>query len=290
MTRRYFQGFTYDQVTTGWSFDSTNDWSVCAWVYIASNGSGGGDVFFQDDGTYIPTNMAYLGYERNAANTGPALRFVCGDGSVRVMDRSQDCNTGQWYHMALVHDASAGTVTAYVDAVQVEQATSVTLTTTFTRTEYGDFGGGNDVEVAQAKAWNGYALSAADIADEMAYWTPQHGTGFVVAWWQFDDASQLTDSSGNGHTIGNVASGGGSPGPGLQTVPGQLNPSPTVLPVAASGGAVGGGTAAVSYKARVQATGNAVASGTAWVSTNVAPAGGSASSFGGRSRKRRNRR
>jgi len=233
MSRRYFQGFTYDQINSGWSFDSANDWSVCGWFYYSTSGSGGGDIFFQDDGTYAAGVMTYLGYERVGSN--PSLRFVCADGTSRVMDYTHTISLGQWYHVAMVHDASAGTVTAYVDGVQVEQVTSVTLAAVFTRCEYGDFGGGNDLEIAQLKAWNGYALDTSELADEAAYWTPQHGTAFVEAWWQFE-AGGLTDSSGNAHTITNIAAGGGSPGAGLHTVPGELEPS-NVIDVSGSFGA-----------------------------------------------------
>lgn len=291
MTRRYDAGFTYDGAT-GLSVDTSQDWSMCGYVYVGTLTAAGGDLCFLAEYDGAPSELqSYLGWGFNGGN--PVLRYTCGDGSTRVLNRYQAITTGAWYHMALVYDATANTVTAYLDAVQVEQQ-SITMGYTFTFAEFGDFVGGNDLEIAQVKVWAGYALSAGEVADEMAYWTPQNGTSFVEAWWQFDNADQLSDSSGNGLTITNIGNNPtppGSPRPGVQTVPGQLNPSgPTLLPVAAVGGAVSNGTAVVRARYRVQAAGGAMSGASAWVSTNVAPAGGGASSFGGRARKRRGRR
>jgi len=213
MTRRYNSGFEYDQGII--ALDSAGDWSMCGWVYFHTYGSGGGDIFFMSDGTYDAGHMTSIGHD-----AGQVIRFRCGNGTSDILNHAHSFSTGQWYHVAMVYDDSAGTVTAYVDGAQVAQATSVNTTLNYTLCEFGEFGSGTDYEIGQCKLWEGYALSAGELADEIAYWTPQHGTAFVHAWWQFDNADQLADSSSNGHTLSSIS---GDPVPGSQTVPGQLD-------------------------------------------------------------------
>ena len=271
MSQRYTNYTNVD--ADSWAFDVGQPFSVCGWLYyVAAGGGGGGDLFYSEEWT---VSSLRLGFDYNA---GPALVWA-----TNSVNHAEAVSLGQWYHMALTGDGT--TVRYYLDGVEVGNV-AATLSGTHTLSDLGDFGNGlSVVELAQIKVWQGHCLSPSELATEIAYWTPQTATSDVYAWWQLDASDPTLDSSGNSHTL----SGPGTAN-GTFTPPGQLNPPPAVQPVAASGGATSSGAAVVRLRMRVQATGNAVASGTAWVSTNVAPAGGSASSFGGRSRKRRNRR
>jgi len=277
MSQRY-TAFTNVQASS-WSFDSSQDWSLCGWLYIVASTGGGGDLFYSHPlATPGSANAILLGYAHNGTN--PTLRFRTGNGTAGL-NHTENAVTGQWYHLALVY--SAGTVIAYLDGVQVDTQ-SVTMSALHDYAEMGDFAfGPSTVELAQIKMWEGHALSPAELATEIAYWTPQTAPGDVYAWWQQDASNPTLDSSGNGHTLSGPGSANGS-----FTPPGAL--APANLNVAAIGGATSNGAAVVRQKLRIQASGNAVAGSVAWVSTNVAPEGGGASSFGGRSRKRRARR
>lgn len=224
MTRRY-TGYSYDNIISpAIEIDTTQDWTMMGWVYPATLTASGGDLCFITEYPGAPNALqSYIGWGYNEGN--PVLRFTCGDGSTRVLNRYHTITTGSWYHLALVYDASESTITAYVNGAQVEQQ-EITIPWEATFVEVGDFTfGSNDIEIAQVKMWEGYAISVGELADEIDYWTPQHGTGQVKAWWQFDNADQLSDSSGNGHTlVWDEAGSFSTPGAGVQTVPGELAP------------------------------------------------------------------
>lgn len=277
MSQRYT---AYNNVqATAWSFDSSQNWSVCGWVYPdVLNSGGGGDLFYSHPlATPSSANAIYLvyGYVAN-----PVLRFRVGNGTTQL-SYNHNITVGQWYHMALTYDGT--TARAYVDGVEVTSL-AIAMSALHDYAELGDFAFGSSIaELAQIKVWEGHALSPVELATEIAYWTPQTAPGDVYAWWQQDSGAPTLDSSGNSHTL----SGPGSSN-GLFTPPGQLAPaSPNV---AAVGDTVSNGVAVVRQRFRVQAVGNAASGSSAWVSTNVAPEPGGGSSFGGRARKRRGRR
>jgi len=275
------QRFTSGTVVTAaaWSFDTSQNWSVCGWLYLVSSSAGGGDLFFSvPSATPGSAFSIRLGYDHNGTN--PTLRYRAGNGTT-ILNHTANGATGQWYHMAITYDGA--TARAYLDGSQIASQT-VTLVDTQNTTDFGDFSGGTAAaEFAQLKVWNGHCLSVGELADEMAYWAPQTAPGDVYAWWQFDASDPTLDSSGNSHTLSGPGTANGS-----FTPPGQLNPA--VQNVAAIGGATSNGLAVVRQKQRVQASGNSVAGSIAWVRTSVPTIGGGASLLGGRSRKRRNRR
>lgn len=213
MSRRY-SGFVNGQVSD-WSLDTSQDFSICGWLYIVSGSSGGGDVFFTVEGSNnVSAYQVYIGYGRRSPDTGFALRFRCGDGAETINLRV-DAETGQWYHLALCK--GSGQVTAYVDGVQVAQQ-PIVMSSVHDYAELGDFGN-NTVELAQVKVWQGHCLSVGELAQEMTFWAPQTAPEDVALWLQLENAAPTLDSSGNGH----VLSEGGSDG--LETVPGSLGPA-----------------------------------------------------------------
>jgi Concanavalin A-like lectin/glucanases superfamily len=277
MSQRYT---AYTNVTAaGFALDPSGGWSVCGWIYLVASSGGDGDLFYVEP-TATP-GSAYairLGYSHNGSD--PTLRFRSGDGT-NQLDHTEVVAVGQWFNMAITYDGT--TARAYVDGVEVDSQT-MTMSGSYDAMDMGDFAfGSSTVELAQIKVWEGHALSPSELATEIAYWQPQTATGDVYAWWQQEAADPTLDSSGNSHTLSGPGSANGS-----FTPPGQLNPTNPI--VAAVGDTVSNGVAVVRQKLRVQASGNAVAGSVAWVRTNVAPEGGGASSFGGRSRKRRSRR
>jgi hypothetical protein len=275
MSQRY-SAFTNVQAAA-WSFDTSQDWSVCGWLYMVANSAGGGDLFYSHP-TATPgsANAILLGYAHNGTN--PTLRWRTGNGTIGLNHTAVGV-TGQWYHLALVY--SAGTVIAYLDGAQVDTQ-SVTMSATHDYAELGEFNTATS-ELAQIKVWEGHALTLGELAAEIAYWTPQTAPGDVYAWWQLEAAAPTLDSSGNSHTLSGPGSANGS-----FTPPGQF--APTNPSVAAVGSAVSNGVAVVRQRLRIQASGNAVAGSVGWVRTSVPTPGGGASSIGGRARRRRGRR
>jgi hypothetical protein len=277
MSQRYT---AYTNVTCPtFALDPSSGWSVCGWLYIVASIGGDGDLFFVQP--ILTPGSAYairLGYSHNGSD--PTLRFRCGDGTDQL-NHTEVVTTGQWYNLAITYDGT--TARAYVDGVEVASQT-MTMSGSYDQMDMGDFAFGTaTVELAQIKVWEGHALSPSELATEIAYWTPQTAPGDVYAWWQQEAVAPTADSSGNGQTLSGPGTTDGS-----FTPPGQLNP--TNPNVAAIGGTTSDGVAVVREKLRIQAAGNTVAGSYAFVRTNVAPEGGGATSFGGRSRKRRSRR
>jgi hypothetical protein len=215
--RRFTDYANYNTAT--WNFDASLDWSVCGWLYIVeSAGSGNqGDVFYSEDtGNPGNTSAIRLGYTSDAG-ADPALRF-----RVPGLNLTIPTTVATWVHMALTYDGT--TARAYVDGAEVGSAT-VSATFTHNRVDLGSFHFNDDVivEIAQVKSWLGTALTAPELADEIAYWTPQTTPGDVVAWWQLRNPDPTLDSSGNGYTLVEV---GFAPDlPGEIPVPGALVPT-----------------------------------------------------------------
>lgn len=275
------QRFTSGTVRTAasWAFDTSQDWSVCGWLYIVASSAGGGDLFYCAPAANPGSAYALrLGYDNNGSN--PTVRYRTGNGTP-LLNYTGVVTTGQWYHLALTYDGT--TARAYLDGAEVANA-AVAMVDIHDVTDFGDFSGGSaTAEFAQLKVWNGHCLSVGELATEMAYWEPQTAPGDVYAWWQFEAVDPTLDSSGNSHTLSGPGTTDGS-----FTPPGQF--APTNPNVAAVGDTVSNGVAVVRQRLRVQAVGNSLSGSVAWVRTNVAPEGGRSSSFGGRARKRRGRR
>lgn len=276
------QRFTSGTVRTAaaWAFDTSQNWSVCGWLYIVASSAGGGDLFYSAPAANPTSGYSIrLGYDNNGSN--PTLRYRTGNGTP-LLNHTAVVASGQWYNLAITYDGT--TARAYLDGVQVASA-AVAMVDIHDVTDFGDFSAGQaTAEFAQLKVWTGHCLSVGELANEIAYWTPQTAHGDVYAWWQFDAGNPPLDSSGNSHTLSGPGTTDGS-----FTPPGQLAPS--TLSVAASGGSLSNGVAVIRQKLRVQAVGAARGGSIGWVRTNVPPApGGGATSLGGRARARRGRR
>jgi Laminin G domain. len=274
------QRFTSNtQITAAsWSFDTSQPWSVCGWLYIVASSAGDGDLFYSVPSANPGSSYAIrLGYSNNG---NPTLRWRAGNGSISL-GHTVTASLGQWYHLAVTYDGT--TARAYLDGSLVSSQ-ALAMTDIHNQNDFGDFSGGlATAEYAQVKVWNGKCLSVGELAVEKAYWTPQTAPGSVYAWWQFDAAAPTLDSSGNSHTLSGPGTSNGS-----FTPPGQLNP--TTQKVAAVGDTTSRGTATVRTRLRIQASGNTVSGAQAFVHTSVPSAAGSANITGGRSRKRRARR
>lgn len=276
MSQRFTSNTTIN--AAAWSFDTSQNWSVCGWVYLVTSVAGGGDLFYSVPSANPGSTFSIrMGYDNNGS---PTLRYRAGNG-VTFLNHTATVSTGQWYFMSITYDGT--TARAYLDGSQVASQ-AVALTDTQNTTDFGDFSGTGVAEYAQVKVWNGKCLSVGELAIEMAYWAPQTAPGSVYAWWQFEAAAPTLDSSGNSHTLSGPGTANGS-----FTPPGSLNP-PT-FNVNAIGNTVSNGTAVVRMRQRVQASGNTVSAGRAFIRTSVpSAAGGGDGPMGGRARLRRQRR
>jgi hypothetical protein len=276
MSQRFTSG---TQITAAsWSFDTSQPWSICGWLYLVASSAGDGDLFFSvPSATPTTSNSIRLGYSNNGS---PTLRWRTGNGSISLGNTAVAA-LGQWYHMALTYDGT--TARAYLDGSQVTSQ-ALAMTDIHNQNDFGDFSFGTaTAEYAQVKVWNGHCLTVGELANEKAYWTPQTDPAHVYAWWQFDASAPTLDSSGNSHTLSGPGTSNGS-----FTPPGQLNPDH--FTVAAIGGTLSNGTAVVRTKLRVAASGATASNGSAWVATSVPTIGGAGSSVGGRARLKRGRR
>lgn len=258
-----------------WSFDTSQSWSVCGWLYLVASSAGGGDLFYSAPAANPGSAYSIrLGYDNNGS---PTLRYRTGNGTP-LLNHTATVATGQWYHLAITYDGT--TARAYLDGSEVASA-AVAMVDLHDVTDLGDFSSGQaTAEYAQVKTWLGHCLSVGELANEIAYWSPQTAPGNVYAWWQFDAAAPTLDSSGNSHTLSGAGTSNGS-----FTPPGQLEP--TTRNVAAVGSTVSAGTAGVRSKLRVTASGGTVTSGSGWVNTSEPSPARAGATFGGRGRRTR---
>lgn len=273
------QRFTaYTHVTaTGFALDPSLQWSACGWLYLIA--SSDGDLFsVQPSATPGSAYAIRLGYAHNGLN--PTLRWRAGDGTSQL-NHTEEIAIGEWHHLALTYDGT--TARAYMDGALVDSQ-AMSMSGSYDSVDIGDFAfGSSTVELAQIKVWEGHALTVGELADEMAYWTPQSSPADLYAWWQLENAAPTLDSSGNARTL----SGPGSSN-GVNTPPGQLEPES--LDVAAVGGTTSSGAAVVSIKLNVAASGGTLSAGYGWASTSDPTPRGSSELSGGRARLRRGRR
>ena len=111
------------------NIDITADWSFETWVN--TDDSNDGTIFFigDNDGTFQNQNELSIGFA-----SGDELELCYSDApfsecdlQYRVRTSNVDFNTNQWYHIAVVHDDSAGDITVFVNgvAVVVNDATAI---------------------------------------------------------------------------------------------------------------------------------------------------------------------
>jgi len=118
-----------------------------------------------------------------------------------VSDTGSATTLDQWYHAALVK--SGNDYSGYLDAVlDVNFTDSSTVTNTRLYVGGNDFAGGwtPSVDMAAVKIWDGVALTAAEVANEMRSYVPIRLAGLYAFYPMFSIADDETDFSGNGHT------------------------------------------------------------------------------------------
>ncbi|WP_460605663.1 LamG-like jellyroll fold domain-containing protein [Jatrophihabitans fulvus] len=159
-TALQLDGSTQSAQTQGTVVDTSGNFSVGAWVKLDSTGHFATAVGEDGNGA----SAFFLQYSQ--ADNRFAFSTV---GGRALSDTAPE--TGRWYHLVGVHDASAGTYTLYVDGKAQQQVhqqcigDSATGPLTIGRGQYG----GNPADywpgaLDDVRVWN-RALSASDVAD-----------------------------------------------------------------------------------------------------------------------------
>lgn len=112
--------------------DFTSDFSVSAWIYLASDFSAnGGAVFYKWGASQAAYGLVYT--DIGGTNTIRFNGYTTGSGSNISFDWTQTLNTSQWYHLVFRYDASGhpsgtGTCEVYLDGSSLGTVTHNTYT------------------------------------------------------------------------------------------------------------------------------------------------------------------
>lgn len=208
-----------DRVVVGYSSDLqiSGDLTLETWVNFDGVSENHMLLSFGSAGENESDNFLY--YFR--FNTNKSLLFLWeygpGVNQSVTSSASANINAGEWHHLALVRDASAKTVTFYLDggqlgAVQtyINNATGGGGAVLCIACDVGNAGTSSlDGEMDEVRIWN-KTLTSTEIStiynDEFS--NPTGSSACLKAYYQMTDGSgtSLTDDSGNGNT-GTLASG-----------------------------------------------------------------------------------
>jgi hypothetical protein len=205
---------------------TTNDVSVCAWVYITS---------FVDLAAIISNRHAsgdYQGFALRIDSGNPRFELIMDEvttGSVSSVT-SADKNTNQWYHVCGVFDRS-GSQYLYVDGVLEDSDSIAGLADSLTHTTNVTLGKRFDATymrgyMCNVGYWNG-ALTQAQIKSIMwknyAGLTSSDkdagatGSSNIVAWWDLDSEVGSDGNAGSGYVLNEVAGAGSTTNLGTLT-------------------------------------------------------------------------
>jgi len=134
------------------SFDSTADYTVEVWVLYTTN-SGATATIADYESATVGANM-YGSLLFNGASSTLTVAGTASSSFTTAVDT--------WYHIALVHDSTAATLTGYIDGVQKAQKTTFTPGTWDEFILYHSFAGGgsedihyDEVRITQSQVYTG---------------------------------------------------------------------------------------------------------------------------------------
>ena len=160
----------------------------CAWVYISTDTDAVASLFVLTNGTGTTFDSLQL------STDGTTLRILTQNGSTSGTNLS----TGTWYHLA--YTRSGNTHLAYINGVlDITRSDANVVTVQAMGT------GGNSAQTFNGllhsiKIWDGVALSAAEIAQEMQTNHPQRFANLHIWSPTFDGTTERArDYSGNGY-------------------------------------------------------------------------------------------
>ena len=178
----------------GLSIPNSGPWTFMTWAkpITLANNSDEVSVF----GTGPASDGPTLALRKISGTINTSLRvFASGTGTNPLLYEA--ANDGAWHHFAVTFDGA--TARAYVDGSLVATA-AATLANTITRISWRGNTVGSNGEFAHTKVWTAQ-LSATEIANEAAYYTPYNQLSSLSGWWQLGWQNVTLDSSGNGRTL-----------------------------------------------------------------------------------------
>lgn len=205
VTQGSFSPFSQDEGKWGVQFDgadgafvrlpndtttdlSTGDFTIECWVYYNS--------FINDAKIYIDITNA-SNYAQLTFSTTLGLRFVVSSSTV-ISQGTNDWNTGQWYHVALVRNGS--TFTIYRDGVSIGTGTRSTSIGNFNAKCIGGANGFASTTmngyISNFRMVKGTALYTSSFTPPNAPLTDISGTSALTC-----QSNRFKDNSTNNHTI-----------------------------------------------------------------------------------------
>jgi hypothetical protein len=239
MSQRFTGGY---RVGSSYDFASNAGHTMCGWIYLNSLTGADAVVCYLSTSSGSNSNSFFLLYGSSGGGFFGAWDQIGGSGPYYAIASSPSANT--WYHLAVT--STTGSFITYLNGTQVTSAVTPNITGRANFT-YQHLGFASDAVLQDVMVF-GDVLTAAEIRQVMLTNAPIARVA-PYAWYKLANASPLTDSSGNSHTLGG---GTGSIADGPQIIMG-LGPASTN----ASGSAAAAGGSALVPAGTTRATGSA---------------------------------
>jgi len=186
--------------------DITGDMSMEAWVKIEADATTTSQVIMSKYEATGNQKSYIFGYQRSTGGAESGLfLYISSDGSAATVKNVETSfDEGQWYHIAMTYDASAGAVDFYVNGTPLGSQQTGLPTSIYNGTapfEVGSFGGDSyfyDGLMSQVRIFNDIR-TAEEILADMGAETVSDAA--LDGEWSMDDV--LTDASGNSNTLTN---------------------------------------------------------------------------------------